>query len=123
MRHSIYIPESDLRGSNRLDLRLPVSVRFAAHDVSAMSCDLSFGGVGVELPFGIQNYHNMPVSAVRIHDIGSFAAEVRWTRGNRMGLMFTNLPFARRQISHYFEARDLAIAEALRQERKRPEGS
>lgn len=120
MKHSLYAPQIDLRSNTRFKLRLSAMVRFDKHDVSAMTIDLSFGGVGIELPFTIKNYHNMTIHAVRLPTIGSFGCEKRWARGAIIGLMFTNKTLARQQIENHFAEHDPDTLEALRQNGKGP---
>ena len=71
--------------------------------------NLSYGGFGIEFDSMENEFHLMTLRTVTVDDLGRFDVEGRWTRGNRIGVRFTDGDAARVSIQKYLDAHGLSL--------------
>jgi PilZ domain-containing protein len=100
-RHSIF------RQPVPVDKRSPLKERCILHfsncDTDTYTFNISFLGLGVELPQHSESFELSTLQSVTVPEIGKFEVRVAWCKRNRMGLIFKSKKSARSDIQMYFE--------------------
>lgn len=71
--------------------------------------NLSYGGFGIELENSADDFDLVTLLTVKVDILGEFDVEVRWSRGNRMGVRFTDEACAIGRIQDYLDANGLTL--------------
>ncbi|QKV18803.1 PilZ domain-containing protein [Oricola thermophila] len=77
----------DQRSATRHDARMFIKIRNGTYDQGAMVVDISRTGMGVEM----HDTRNMRIGdRVEVHSekLGFLNGQIRWVRGNRLGILF-----------------------------------
>ena len=87
----------------RLQLCIPCQIVFTDHALQGVTFNISYSGVGVELPPTEKSFDARSLKSISIPDIGDFAVVVQWRRRQKMGLSFLAKKSAKPQLRAYFK--------------------
>lgn len=87
---------------SRLQLLLPCKIVFPDHELQVVTFNISYSGIGVELPSNASDFDARSLKSISVPDIGDFDVFVRWKRGLKMGLSFLSKRSARSTLDTYF---------------------
>ena len=71
--------------------------------------NVGFGGLGIELEADANLIELMAPHTVIVDELGAFEVETRWSRGNRIGVRFTDEVSAKASVQGYLDANGLAL--------------
>ena len=88
---------------SRLQLRLPCTIHCPNQAFEVFTFNISYSGIGVELPADASEEESYLPDTISIPDIGTFDVYVRWRRGLRIGCAFSAKRSARPVLDAYFK--------------------
>lgn len=88
---------------SRLQLRLPCTIQCPDQAFQVFTFNVSYSGIGVELPSDASDDKSYLPDTITIPDIGTFDVYVRWRRGLRLGCAFSAKRSARPVLDAYFK--------------------
>lgn len=86
----------------RMPLRLACIIHFPGGEIASFSTNISYKGLGVELPPDADGLDPRLIHAVTIEGIGRLETNFRWRRWGLAGLAFRNRSGARPLLNAYF---------------------
>ncbi|MEW2915303.1 PilZ domain-containing protein [Leisingera sp. JC11] len=86
----------------RLSLKLPCTLNLPVRDLAATTVNVSYGGLGIELPEGAPVFDRKELLTVTVDGIGVLQVDILWWRGSRLGLKFRSKRSARPALDAYF---------------------
>jgi hypothetical protein len=87
----------------RMSLRHACSVFSSGPTIEGFTFNISYRGIGVELPPTQSDFDARSLKSVYVPDIGRFDVSVRWKRGRKLGLRFVSEQSARSTLDTYFK--------------------
>ena len=95
---------------DRLAVRLLCAVCSPGLLIYGTVVNLSYGGLGIEFENSEHDVKPDTNWVVNVEGLGDFEAAVRWSRGERIGVRFTNELDARRLVQNYLDDNGLSLA-------------
>ena len=72
-------------------------------EMQTTTFNISYSGLGVELPNDDQGFNAKLLTKVSVQDIGVFDIAVRWQKNGKLGLRFLSKTSARPVLNAYFK--------------------
>ena len=72
-------------------------------EMQTTTFNISYSGLGVELPNDDQGFNSKLLTKVSVQDIGVFDIAVRWQKNGKLGLRFLSKTSARPVLNAYFK--------------------
>ena len=96
------------REATRYQVHLRCKLLLAGHEVSATVEDLSLGGAAISVGSSYETSFLKTLDKIRIPELGTVGAQMRWRQSSRMGIAFVHDALTRSAITRYIEEQGLS---------------
>ena len=95
----------DRREATRYEVSLRCKLVLAGHEVPATIEDISLGGAAIHVAPSYETSFLRSLSCIRIAELGTVGAQMRWRQASRMGVAFVPDPLMRKAITAFLADR------------------
>ena len=100
-------PKSFFRDPIPTEARMPLvktcTLFLNEYEVQATTFNISYRGLGVELPNDDQGFNARQPTKISVEDVGVFNIAVRWQKNGKLGLRFLSKKSAKPELNAYFK--------------------